>query len=193
MFGYTIVCISYLKISLKIVQRGNCIVNTVYHVCDVWLNFISEPGNWNKNKIKTGPKSIYLIKKISCYIQQSKFTNDAQGTSILTFTPRRDSDYGSIACRSTNLAGQQIDPCRFTIIPGVKPEAPYNCTAVNLTDDSVELKCFAGLYYECGCTHNMFMCVRFTKQVYKRNRKNYHYFFFLHWWFQLKYYLKTTY
>lgn len=53
-------------------------------------------------------------------------------------------DYGSLACRATNLAGQQIEPCRYTLLPAVKPDPPGNCSTLNLTDDSAEIKCVAG-------------------------------------------------
>ncbi|VVC91099.1 unnamed protein product [Leptidea sinapis] len=74
----------------------------------------------------------------------SKYTISSTGRSILTYTPTSDTDYGSLACRATNLAGQQIEACRYTLLPAVKPDPPTNCTTVNLTDDSAELRCFAG-------------------------------------------------
>ncbi|KAJ2950567.1 hypothetical protein O0L34_g8813 [Tuta absoluta] len=77
-------------------------------------------------------------------LEPGKFTVDSMGRSILTYTPITETDYGSIACRATNLAGQQIEPCRFTLLPAVRPDPPYNCSSVNLTEDSAELRCLAG-------------------------------------------------
>ncbi|XP_050679946.1 nephrin-like [Leptidea sinapis] len=77
-------------------------------------------------------------------LDNSKYTISSTGRSILTYTPTSDTDYGSLACRATNLAGQQIEACRYTLLPAVKPDPPTNCTTVNLTDDSAELRCFAG-------------------------------------------------
>lgn len=75
---------------------------------------------------------------------QDKYTIEKTGRSILTYTPATDTDYGSLACRANNMAGQQIEPCRYTLLPAVKPEPPTNCSTLNLTDDSAELRCLAG-------------------------------------------------
>ncbi|XP_028025844.1 nephrin-like [Bombyx mandarina] len=77
-------------------------------------------------------------------IEPSKFTVDNIGRSVLTYTATTESDYGSLTCRATNMAGQQMDPCRYTLLPAVKPDQPFNCTTLNLTDDSAELRCVAG-------------------------------------------------
>ncbi|XP_049865567.1 synaptogenesis protein syg-2-like [Pectinophora gossypiella] len=77
-------------------------------------------------------------------LEPGKFTIDASGRSILTYTPATEGDYGSLSCRATNLAGQQIEPCRYTLLPAVRPDPPFNCSSLNLTDDSAELRCVAG-------------------------------------------------
>ncbi|XP_059051345.1 synaptogenesis protein syg-2-like [Achroia grisella] len=77
-------------------------------------------------------------------LEPGKFTIDSAGRSILTYIPTTEADYGSLACRATNLAGQQINPCRYTLLPAVRPDPPFNCTAQNLTDDSAELRCLPG-------------------------------------------------
>ncbi|KAL0884209.1 hypothetical protein ABMA27_016211 [Loxostege sticticalis] len=77
-------------------------------------------------------------------LDPSKFTVDGAGRSILTYTPTTETDYGSLSCRATNLAGQQIEPCRYNLLPAVRPDPPYNCSTVNLTDDSAELRCVPG-------------------------------------------------
>ncbi|XP_039746464.1 hemicentin-1-like [Pararge aegeria] len=77
-------------------------------------------------------------------LEVGKYTVEKSGRSILTYTPATDTDYGSLACRATNLAGQQIEPCRYTLLPAVKPDPPTNCSTLNLTDDSAELRCLAG-------------------------------------------------
>lgn len=83
---------------------------------------------------------------------------DNSGRSILTHKPLSDTDYGSLACRATNLAGQQIEPCRYTLLPAVKPDPPTNCSSLNLTEDSAELKCLAGksfLNFPCHSITNI--------------------------------------
>ncbi|XP_061706267.1 hemicentin-2-like isoform X1 [Cydia pomonella] len=82
-------------------------------------------------------------------VDPERFTVETkEGKSVLTFTPVSDVDYGTLFCRASNLAGQQVSPCVYTILPATRPEAPYNCTVYNLTDDSLDLVCVAG--YEGG-------------------------------------------
>ncbi|CAG9563436.1 unnamed protein product [Danaus chrysippus] len=88
-------------------------------------------------------------------LDTSKFTIEKSGRSILTYMPTSDMDYGSLVCRATNLAGQQIEPCRYTLLPAVKPDPPANCSTLNLTDDSVEVKCVAG--YDGGLQTTFFV------------------------------------
>ncbi|CAG9563537.1 unnamed protein product [Danaus chrysippus] len=63
--------------------------------------------------------------------------------SVLTFVPVFDTDYGKLSCRATNLAGQQMLPCVYTILPATRPDPPSNCSVYNLTDDSLDLTCIA--------------------------------------------------
>ncbi|XP_045520982.1 hemicentin-1-like [Pieris brassicae] len=87
-------------------------------------------------------------------LDTGKFTV-GPGRSVLTFIPTAETDYGSLSCRATNLAGQQIEPCRYTLLPAVKPDPPTNCSARNLTDDSAELRCAAG--YDGGLQTTYFV------------------------------------
>ncbi|CAG9563425.1 unnamed protein product [Danaus chrysippus] len=88
-------------------------------------------------------------------LDAGKFTIEKSGRSILKYVPISDMDYGSLACRATNLAGQQIEPCRYTLLPAVKPDPPANCYTLNLTDDSAEVKCVAG--YDGGLQTTYFV------------------------------------
>ncbi|XP_026491484.2 nephrin-like [Vanessa tameamea] len=88
-------------------------------------------------------------------LDSAKYTVEKSGRSILTYTPSTDVDYGSLACRATNMAGQQIEPCRYTLLPAVKPDPPTNCSTLNLTDDSAELRCLAG--YDGGLQTTYFV------------------------------------
>ncbi|KAL4709359.1 hypothetical protein ACJJTC_007091 [Scirpophaga incertulas] len=87
-------------------------------------------------------------------LDSGKFTVDSAGRSILTYTPTSELDYGSLACRASNLAGQQIDPCRYTLLPAVRPDSPFNCTTVNLTDDS------SGRGHHCESLRVMLLVIR---------------------------------
>ncbi|XP_075972133.1 kin of IRRE-like protein 2 isoform X2 [Anticarsia gemmatalis] len=96
-------------------------------------------------------------------IEADKFTVDTTGRSVLSYTPATEKDYGSLACRATNLAGQQVEPCRYSLLPAVRPDQLNNCTSVNLTDDSAEIRCVAG--YDGGLQTSYFVEVWEAKNL----------------------------
>lgn len=54
-------------------------------------------------------------------------------------------DFGTILCWAENIVGQQKEPCVFHLIAAGKPDAPYNCTIVNQTSESLEVECNEGM------------------------------------------------
>ncbi|XP_072941593.1 neural cell adhesion molecule 2-like isoform X2 [Epargyreus clarus] len=81
----------------------------------------------------------------SIKVDSERFTIEAkEGKSVLTYTPISDGDYGTLSCRATNLAGRQVAPCVYTLLPANRPDPPTNCTVYNLTDDALDLTCLPG-------------------------------------------------
>lgn len=81
----------------------------------------------------------------SINVDPNRFTTESkESKSILTYTPVSDVDYGTLGCKATNLAGEQISPCVYTLLPATRPDPPANCTVYNLTDDSLDLLCSPG-------------------------------------------------
>ncbi|EEC06932.1 sidestep protein, putative [Ixodes scapularis] len=73
----------------------------------------------------------------------SSFT--ANGTkSYASTVTGTELEYGILLCFASNNVGKQIEPCTFRIVPPGPPGSPENCTVVNLSPDSVLLKCSAG-------------------------------------------------
>lgn len=64
--------------------------------------------------------------------------------SVLTYTPVSELDYGTVMCWAENTAGRQREPCVFHIIAAGKPDAPYNCSLLNQTTESLEVECMEG-------------------------------------------------
>ncbi|XP_042859977.1 nephrin-like [Penaeus japonicus] len=58
--------------------------------------------------------------------------------------PRSARDYGTLSCWAHNTVGTQADPCRFTVVEAGPPESVANCTLVNLTVETLEVKCTPG-------------------------------------------------
>ncbi|XP_057337300.1 hemicentin-2-like isoform X2 [Microplitis mediator] len=88
-------------------------------------------------------------------------SGDADGVSILKYTPVTDVDYGTLSCWADNEVGTQARPCLFQIVTAGKPSPVRNCTLANQTYTSVEVKCIAG--YDGGLPQ------RFVLEVYHGN------------------------
>uniref|UniRef100_A0A0N8ECY9 Sidestep protein n=2 Tax=Daphnia magna TaxID=35525 RepID=A0A0N8ECY9_9CRUS len=69
---------------------------------------------------------------------------EANGTSILSYSPQSDRDYGSLLCWGRNAVGEQREPCVYRIFLGVRPDPPNNCSVLNQTADAVEVWCRPG-------------------------------------------------
>lgn len=85
-------------------------------------------------------------------------------SSVLSYTPVGEFDYGTVMCTANNLAGlqvglsflhifivyacffrlQQAEPCVFHIIAAGKPDPPTNCTISNQTSQSLVVECIEG-------------------------------------------------
>ncbi|VVC44609.1 Hypothetical protein CINCED_3A001155 [Cinara cedri] len=55
-----------------------------------------------------------------------------------------DNDYGTVTCRASNTAGQQMEPCVFHVIAAVRPDPPFNCTSGDRTLLTVRVRCSQG-------------------------------------------------
>ncbi|KOB67707.1 Uncharacterized protein OBRU01_12954, partial [Operophtera brumata] len=62
--------------------------------------------------------------------EHNENTTFDSGKSSLLFTPKSEADYGIVSCQASNSGGRQAQPCRFVI------HRPYNCSTLNMTDDS---------------------------------------------------------
>ena len=65
-------------------------------------------------------------------------------SSIASYTPESESDYGTLYCYARNSVGSQVDPCVFTIIPAGPPDPMKNCTILNTTEEVIKVECNEG-------------------------------------------------
>ncbi|EDW63172.2 uncharacterized protein Dvir_GJ11152 [Drosophila virilis] len=65
-------------------------------------------------------------------------------TSILTYTPFTELDYGTLLCVATNKIGRQRVPCIFHIIAAGRPDQVHNCTLLNISMTSLTITCSDG-------------------------------------------------
>lgn len=84
---------------------------------------------------------------------KSYTVNPKDGKSILTYTPTSEADYGTLLCRATNLAGPQLAPCIYSLLPARRPEPLSNCSINNLTDNSLDLQCLSGYNGGLQCVY----------------------------------------
>ncbi|EFX71285.1 hypothetical protein DAPPUDRAFT_60359 [Daphnia pulex] len=75
---------------------------------------------------------------------QTTSPTEADGTSVISFSPQSDRDYGSVICWARNVIGEQREPCVYRIFLGVRPDPPSNCSVLNQTAEAVEVWCRPG-------------------------------------------------
>ncbi|XP_049518146.1 hemicentin-2-like isoform X1 [Dermacentor silvarum] len=61
--------------------------------------------------------------------------------SVLRYTPRSDTDYGTLYCRARNAVGDSLEPCIFQIHPVGPPVTPFNCSVEEVTSEGVHVVC----------------------------------------------------
>lgn len=79
-------------------------------------------------------------------------------TSIATYVPRSEMDYGTLFCWARNSVGSQVEPCVFSVIPAGAPDSVTNCSVTNVTEDSLKVDCNEG--YDGGLAQHFIMEVR---------------------------------
>ncbi|KAK0181656.1 hypothetical protein PV327_003923 [Microctonus hyperodae] len=65
-------------------------------------------------------------------------------SSIFSYTPTTEMDYGTFLCWGTNVIGYQQVPCVYHIIPAGHPDMVYNCSTHNTSTSSFSVKCTEG-------------------------------------------------
>ncbi|XP_076314727.1 neural cell adhesion molecule 2-like [Tachypleus tridentatus] len=65
-------------------------------------------------------------------------------SSILTYVPKFESDFGTLICTGMNSIGLQMTPCVFSIVAAGLPEPLENCTLTNLTQTVITMECVEG-------------------------------------------------
>ncbi|KAK1133119.1 hypothetical protein K0M31_014477 [Melipona bicolor] len=65
-------------------------------------------------------------------------------SSIVSYTPMTELDYGTLLCWATNRIGHQQVPCVYHIIPAGRPDMVHNCTTSNTSTNSFSVRCAEG-------------------------------------------------
>nr|CAD7567687.1 unnamed protein product [Timema californicum] len=81
-------------------------------------------------------------------------------SSIVSYTPITDLDYGTLLCWATNRIGSQRQPCVFHIIAAGRPDLVYNCTVSNISMNSFFIRCHEG--FNGGLPQSFILEVRET-------------------------------
>ncbi|RWR99157.1 Nephrin-like protein, partial [Leptotrombidium deliense] len=87
-------------------------------------------------------------------------------TSIVTYVPKTEFDYGKLFCWGRNNIGTQIEPCVFSVIPANSPDPVTNCTVINQTEQSIRIDCSEG--YDGGIQQRFVMQCGLTLQAIDR-------------------------
>ncbi|XP_075554964.1 synaptogenesis protein syg-2-like [Dermacentor variabilis] len=125
-----------LKITVKHTPACNQSQTTVYAasrheevhiICDVSAEPNDANFRWTFNNSATKH-------------ELSSFTSSG-GRSVLYYTARKDTDYGTFQCLANNSIGAMKTPCYFQIVRAGPLSSMYNCIVSNLTDASMQVDC----------------------------------------------------
>nr|XP_029723029.1 uncharacterized protein LOC109423245 [Aedes albopictus] len=81
-------------------------------------------------------------------------------SSVVSYTPMTELDYGTLLCVATNRIGKQRQPCVFHIIAAGRPDQVHNCTLANVSMTSLNVRCFEG--FNGGLAQSFFLELRDT-------------------------------
>ncbi|XP_053985137.1 protein turtle-like isoform X1 [Hylaeus anthracinus] len=73
-----------------------------------------------------------------------KLIAQAGTSSIVSYIPMTELDYGTLLCWATNPIGHQQVPCVYHIIPAGRPDMVHNCTTSNTSTNSFSVRCAEG-------------------------------------------------
>ncbi|CAH1102842.1 unnamed protein product [Psylliodes chrysocephalus] len=65
-------------------------------------------------------------------------------SSVVSYTPMTELDYGTLLCFASNRIGIQRTPCVFHIIAAGRPDQVHNCTVLNISMTSFNIRCSEG-------------------------------------------------
>ncbi|XP_058463277.1 hemicentin-1 isoform X2 [Malaya genurostris] len=82
-------------------------------------------------------------------------------SSVVSYTPMTELDYGTLLCVATNRIGKQRQPCVFHIIAAGRPDQVHNCSLANVSMTSLQVRCFEG--FNGGLAQSFFLELRDTQ------------------------------
>ncbi|XP_050305453.1 protein turtle homolog B-like isoform X2 [Anthonomus grandis grandis] len=65
-------------------------------------------------------------------------------SSVVSYTPITELDYGTLLCYASNNIGMQRVPCVFHIIAAGRPDQVHNCSTTNISMTSLQIRCAEG-------------------------------------------------
>ncbi|XP_055542964.1 hemicentin-1 isoform X2 [Wyeomyia smithii] len=82
-------------------------------------------------------------------------------SSVVSYTPMTELDYGTLLCVATNRIGKQRQPCVFHIIAAGRPDQVHNCSLANVSMTSLQVRCYEG--FNGGLAQSFFLELRDTQ------------------------------
>ena len=64
----------------------------------------------------------------------------AGARSVVSYTPKTEMDFGSLACWASNSVGSAALPCVYLLVPIGPPDPPSRCSASNVTYSTVKVQ-----------------------------------------------------
>lgn len=112
-----------------------------------------------KCEVESSPPAKSFLWTFNSSGEQTEFptrlqTNEAD-SSVLSYTPSSDLDYGTISCRAKNAINVQTSPCLFQIVAASRPYPLQNCSLSKEAPDSLQVDCMES--YDGGMPQGFLM------------------------------------
>ncbi|KAL1513584.1 hypothetical protein ABEB36_002979 [Hypothenemus hampei] len=91
-------------------------------------------------------------------VSQTHIAKSGTSTSVVSYTPMTELDYGTLLCYAENKIGTQRVPCVFHIIAAGRPDQVHNCTILNISMNSFQIRCTEG--FNGGLTQAFLLEIR---------------------------------
>ncbi|XP_039436000.2 uncharacterized protein LOC120417845 [Culex pipiens pallens] len=93
-------------------------------------------------------------------VQASHISRLVGTSSVVSYTPMTELDYGTLLCVATNRIGKQRQACVFHIIAAGRPDQVHNCSLANVSMTSLNVRCYEG--FNGGLAQSFFLELRDT-------------------------------
>ncbi|CAG2163527.1 unnamed protein product [Oppiella nova] len=92
-------------------------------------------------EVDANPPQVSFQWKYESYTNLATFSQINDSSSILSYTPHANQEFGQIECIAKNSIGIQRQSCKYLITQTSEPYFPYQCQVINQSDSTLTVNC----------------------------------------------------